>query len=140
MPAPASPSTSASPRPGHPSRPAGPSPTLTAVAVGQLGQLFPDASPAFLAWAVGHHLASSSPSSSGSLAGPGAGAAGRGKGAQSVESVVERVGEKVLDGLGELYPRRRPEEREPLAGRRGALDGGEEEDEEVKVGGLNDDL
>lgn len=48
-----------------------------------------------------------------------------------VEEVVARVGEKVLDGLGELYPHTRLEERE---------DAEERDRETLRVQSLNRDL
>lgn len=91
-----------------------PSPTLAALALSSLLQLFPKASPAFLKWAVAHHLSSDNH-------GPPMG----------VEEVVARVGEKVLDGLGELYPHTRLEERE---------DAEERDSETLRVQSLNRDL
>ena len=104
-----------------------PSPTRTALALSALTQLFPDASPAFLTWAIQHHLRPAS--------GPGTGGAGRSP--MGIQELVDRVGEKVLDGLGELYPRRRPEEGLSEEGR---SHNDRRLAESTRVAGLNDDL
>jgi hypothetical protein len=109
-----------------------PSPTRTALALGALTQLFPEASPAFLTWAIQHHLRFGGGADARPVASGGRGGAST----MGIQELVDRVGEKVLDGLGELYPRRRPEER--------LSDDGRSSDrrlaERSRVSGLNDDL
>jgi hypothetical protein len=63
---------------------------LPALALRQVLVLFPTASPAFLEWCISHHVANSS---------------SHPKSAQIVERIVSQVSEKIVDGLGDLYPR-----------------------------------
>jgi hypothetical protein len=84
---------------------------LPALALQQLLALFPAASPAFLEWCLSYHLANSS---------------SHPKSALTVERIVSQVSEKIVDGLGDLYPR--------------AFEGKRKRREEREVGGLNEQL
>ncbi|CED84865.1 mitochondrial 50s ribosomal protein l3 [Phaffia rhodozyma] len=69
---------------------------LPSLAVSHLQSLFPTASPKFLAWAVSYYFDPALPIS--------------GHRTRTVDGAVESISEKILDGLGGVFPTRRAEE------------------------------
>ena len=83
------PRLSSSSQPRTPFPPPAKPKVLPALAVNALASLFPEADRRFLQWAVDHHVRPHSSSSE----------------VLTIEAIVDKVSGKIVDGLGELYPR-----------------------------------
>lgn len=91
---------------------------VPALALGRLLELFPEASVEFLKWAIQHHLPEDSTLlTSSSLQQQ----QQHPRSPLTVERIVTRVSEKIVDGLGQLYPRASSGEIAERLGRQNAL-------------------